>query len=63
MNEQQTADAIFDKFYDITCNTLDAKECCIVHLNVIIDELKTLEQPAYARACFYQYVKILIEKK
>jgi hypothetical protein len=63
MNEQQTADAIHEKFYDVTCNSLDAKECCIVYLNGMIAELKTLEQPAYARACFYQDVKILIEKK
>jgi hypothetical protein len=29
----------------------------------MIAELKTLEQPAYARVCFYQDVKRIIEKK
>jgi hypothetical protein len=63
MNEQQTADAIFKKFDEITCSVLDAKECSLYFTDCMIAELKTLEQPAYARVCFYQDVKILIEKK
>jgi len=63
MNEQQTADAIFNKFDEITCNHLDAKECSIVYVNGMIDELVTLKQPAYARSCFWRDVKKLIEKK
>lgn len=63
MDAEKRSNDIFAKFYAITCNVLDAKECSLVYVNGIIDELKALEQPAYKRACFWEDVRRIIEKK
>lgn len=41
MTEQQKADELFNAYYRITCNILDAKECCYVHINDRINDSST----------------------
>jgi len=56
---QQRADILFNKFYDITCNVLDTKECCYVFIEEVIEE----QGSSPDRVHFWREVKRCIKEK
>lgn len=57
MTPQQKADELFNAYYQITCNMLDAKECCLVHIKDMLKECRSDMKG------WWKEVMVIIEQK